>query len=210
VQVDVRMSASAQLHQLCLLVSPERGRNALVRPLLKLLADPSHAVLGKLLPTLGTIVTRLTLVGGGLKDFQETLVATEATFGHNWRLTHALALAFDPLGTLLGPDSANDVLIPIAFRYLMSGPAVVIDDSAAGLVVLFRRLRQEKQRTEVRQECVNACCLVVDTDTQAFARTPACKVAEPFMTSLALRMLPCIPPCARQLQAAHRQQSLRI
>ena len=152
-QVEVRMSAAAQIHQLCMLVPPERGRNSLVRPLLKLIADPNAAVVGKLLPNLGTVASRLTLAGAGLKEFADTLVATEATFGHQWRLTHAFARVLDPVAILFGPDLAYDTLLPIAFRYLCNGPAAAVEDAAAGAVSIFRRLRKEKQRTEVRHSC---------------------------------------------------------
>ena len=148
-QDSIRSSAAAQLHQLCVLVPQDKGRSSLLKPLLKLLSDQAAAVVLKLMHGLPTILARLPLSGASLTDFCNALTSAELRFTGNWRLVQALAASFEALGAALGPDAAGDVLIPIAFKYLASGPAAAKQEAAAGLVLLFRRLRREKQRTEV-------------------------------------------------------------
>jgi hypothetical protein len=158
IQEKVRQSAAAQLHHLCTLIALDKGRGGLVRPLLRLLTDPSPTVLLRLLPNLGVVVTSLAPTGPVAAEIYAAVTAADGSFGRNWRLTLALASTATTLAAALPPDAAFESLVPILFRYLTSGPAVVGDPAASGLVAVLRQLKKEKQRTEVRPHMPNAAC----------------------------------------------------
>lgn len=143
------MSAAAQLHELYTLIHPDRGRDALSRPLLKLLADTSPHVLGKVLGNLHVVISRSRLDAGAQRDFCVALVRAEAGFGHRWRLSCALAEAVPALAEVVPPDLLHELVLPILFRYLDSGAYAVKDVAADALCAVFRKLKKERQRSEV-------------------------------------------------------------
>ena len=149
-QESVRRLAAAQLHHLCVSTTAEQGRSGLVRPLLRLAADASLAVLAPLLPHLPAIVARFPLAASAA-TLWTALLDLEAEHGaRHWRIVVAVVRTAGVLAAQLPQEVQQEELLPLLFRVLQSGPVAAEDAAAEALVTVFRGLRRERVRTDVR------------------------------------------------------------